>query len=219
MTYTDDEQAFIERFAAGDAPPNPMRVALMNVVTPDGDRQKSSALAIRVRVGGAEAEEFSSVAKYTDDFDLYMVDLYDWMAIPAVDLPDIKLRMAQALELRILNSMAQERAYNERKAECIASMKLPGATGEPIEAMSRGLNPPAPAPAAPPSGVPAGAMVHRFADHEPSSMREKYVVERSRSGCCLASQHRHCALTLFWRPSLPISFPGQCPPAGRPALY
>lgn len=178
--YTTDEQAVIDRFASDDIPPTTGSVgdvALINIVSQNTVRQKSSKLAFRVRTTGECANELSAtINAYKDDFDLYMVELYKWFALPAVAAPDLELRIARTIEKRIRGNLERERAYMDRKQKCIEEIKsVDNRTGEPGAAARMGIDD---VPSKPPVTIeiPSGTHVIRFKDNEPKTAKEKYVV-------------------------------------------
>lgn len=186
-TYTTDEQAVIDRFASDDAPPvggKAGEVAFINIVSQNTPRQKSSKLAFRVRTTGESADELSPTVKmFKDDFDLYMVELYKWFALPAVSLPDIELRIARTIEKRIRCNLERERAYMDRKQKCINEIKsVDNRTGEPGAAARMGLEDldqvQQQQQQQPKTTIeiPSGTQVIRFKDNEPTAAKEKYVV-------------------------------------------
>lgn len=188
MPYTDAERAFIERFTADDEPPNASapRVGLINLVG-QSTRQKSASTMFRLRTVGDTVDDLNSVAKrFTDEFDMHGVELYKWFPVPAVDLPDLELQMARAVEHRIRENILKERAFDDRKQRCIADIRKPDADGKPLEAAREGLDgdvavaTAATVAVAPPPkariDIPKDAKRIRIKDHEPSGAREQYVV-------------------------------------------
>lgn len=183
MPYTEDELAFIERFTANDEPPNasaPM-VGLINLVGAT-TRQKSASTMFRLRTVGDTVDDLNTVVKrFTDEFDMHVVELYKWFPVPAVDLPDLELQMARAVEHRIRENILKERAFDDRKQRCIADIRKQVDGGKPLQAAREGIEDDAAAAAVKPPkkthiDIPKDAKRIRIKDHEPSGAREQYVV-------------------------------------------
>lgn len=180
MPYTEDERQFIERFTANDEPPNASAplVGLINLVSAT-TRQKSTATMFRLRTVGDTVDDLNSVVtRFKDEFDMHVVELYKWFPVPAVDLPDLELRMARAVEHRIRENILKERAFDDRKQRCIADIRKQEDGGKPLQAAREGIDDDAVAslPKKVLIDIPKDAKRIRIKDFEPSGGNEKYVV-------------------------------------------
>lgn len=181
--FTEAEQKTIDRFLLEDSPPSASapKFMLINVAT-NTTRQKSSQPAIRVRTSGDSKDELAHVIdNFKDDFDLFMVPLYEWFIVPGNDDPRIDLLMARALEDRIRENLEKEREYANRKERCIEDIKKQNEltekgiehAGEPGKAALEDLKPVEKRESDP---LPSGGRVMRMKDFEPATKKENYVV-------------------------------------------